>query len=60
MEQRIRSQTEIESTVTTLLRQLEERDPRVTTLHKQLRETNQHCLEREERLETLQTDLNKR
>ena len=33
MEQRIRSQTEIESTVTTLLRQLEERDPRVTTLH---------------------------
>ena len=30
----------------------------MTTLHKQLRETNQHCLEREERLETLETDLN--
>ena len=51
---------EIESTVSALLRQLEERDRRVTTLHKQLRETNQHCSEREERLETLQTDLNKR
>ena len=60
MEQRIRSQTEIESTVTALLRQLEEGDRRVTTLHKKLRETNQHCSEREERLETLRTDLNKR
>ena len=50
MEQRIRSQTEIESTVTPLLRQLEDRDRRVSTLQKQLRETNQHCLEREERV----------
>ena len=50
MEQRIRNQTEIESTVTALLRQLEDRDRRVSTLQKQLRETNQQCLEREERV----------
>lgn len=58
MEQRIRSQSEIESTVTALIRQLEEGDRRVITLQKQLRETNQQCLEREERVEILRTDLN--
>ena len=60
MEQRIRRQTEIESTVTALLRQLEEGDRRVITLQKQLRETNQQCLEREERVEISRTDLNER
>ena len=50
MEQRIRSQTEIESTLSALLRQLQDRDRRVSTLQKQLREMNQQCLEREERV----------